>query len=165
VSHSVGTRIPAFPLRLVAGLVLAAATTIGVLAGTGPAQAATPAKTAPVAVPAVAPAQQDLGGQTLREYCQSFGWADAFQDGSSPTGWWCSVGGSAAPRVILDLNAECQWQFADIVRVNFIAFSVGGHCKTVATSFTAAGARGERRAEVLDPRAGRPHDSCLTRTC
>ena len=135
--NSVRTRNPGIPLRLLAGLVLGAATTVGLLVGTTPAQAAAPAKAAapaPVARPAVAPGQQDLGGQTLREYCQAVGWPDAFQDGSSPTGWWCSVGGSGTPRVILDLNAECQWQFADILRVGFTAFSVGGHCKTVATS-------------------------------
>jgi hypothetical protein len=137
--NSVRKRISDIPFRLLAGTALAVLATAGLLLGVTPAQAApakalAPAIVAPAARPAIAPGQQDLGGESLLEYCQATGWADAFQDPSSPTGWWCSVGGSGTPRVILDLNASCQWQFADIVRIGFVAFNVSGHCKTVATS-------------------------------
>ena len=134
---SVRKRISDTPLRLLAGPAVAVLATVGLLlAGTTTAQAAAPASAsvAAAARPAVAPGQQDLGGMTLLEYCQATGWPDAFQDGSSPTGWWCSIGGSGTPRVILDLNAACQWQFSDIVRVGFVAYNIGGNCKTVATS-------------------------------
>lgn len=137
---SVRKRIPHIPLRLLAGPVLAILAAVALLLGATTAQAAAQttapasASVAPAARPAVAPGQHDLGGMTLLEYCQSIGWPSAFQDGSSPTGWWCSVGGSATPRVILDLNAACQWQFFDIVHAGFVAFNGGGNCKTVATS-------------------------------
>lgn len=138
--NSVRKRISDIPLRLLAGPMLAVLATVGLLLGGTAAQAAAPAqalasaRVAPAAQPAIAPGQQDMGGMTLLEYCQATGWPDAFQDGSSPTGWWCSIGGSGTPRVILDLNAACQWQFVDILRVGFVAYSVGGRCKTVATS-------------------------------
>jgi hypothetical protein len=136
---SVRKRISDSPLRLLAGPVLAVLATAALLLGATATQAAAqpmapaPASVGPAARPAVA-GQQDLGGMTLLEYCNAIGWPDAFQDGSSPTGWWCSVGGSATPRVILNLNSACQWQFGDIVHAGFTAFNVGGNCKTVATS-------------------------------
>jgi hypothetical protein len=140
IRDSVRKRISDIPRRL-AGPALAVLATVGLLftgatTAQATAQAAAPAaaEVAPAARPAVAPGQQDLGGMTLLEYCKAFGWPDAFQDGSSPTGWWCSVGGGSTPRVILDLNAACQWQFADIVRVGFVTYSISGRCKTVATS-------------------------------
>jgi hypothetical protein len=136
---SVRKRISETRLRLLAGPALAVLATAGLLLGATDAQAAVMAK-APASATVVSAArpavagQQDLGGMTLLEYCQSIGWPDAFKDQSSPTGWWCSVGGSSTPRVILNLNAACQWQFGDIVHVGFVAYNVGGNCKTVATS-------------------------------
>jgi hypothetical protein len=137
--NSVAKRLSAGPLRLLAVPALATLATAGLLLAMGPAQAA-PAKApaaagvAPAVRPAVAPGERDLGGESLLEYCQATGWPGIFQDGSSPSGWWCTVGGNSLPRVILDLDASCQWQFRDILQVGFVAFNAGGHCKTVATS-------------------------------
>jgi hypothetical protein len=136
---SVPKRISDIPLRLLAGPMLAILATVGLLLGATTAQAAAPAKAlasarvAPAAQPAVAPGQQDMGGETLREYCQALGWPDAWKPSGGDL-WWCTPGGDSVPRVVLDQNAACQWQFADIVRIGFVAYNIGGNCKTVATS-------------------------------
>jgi hypothetical protein len=77
--------------------------------------------------PAVA-AVQDLGGQTLTEYCQAAGFTKATQHSDGT--WTCDTFGASTA---LDLSAECQWQFSDLVVQNFPVYSVGGHCKTLAS--------------------------------
>jgi hypothetical protein len=96
------------------------------------ADAQTSAQPAPRAVtPAAAPAESDLGGGMLREYCQSLGYADSVQDSSSATGWYC-VGN--APTIVLSLDLSCRWQFSDMVAAGFTIYNVNGHCKTISTT-------------------------------
>lgn len=78
--------------------------------------------------PALA-AEQDLGGQTLNECCQSGGFTKATQHSNGS--WTCDTFGASAA---LDLTAACQWQFSDLVDLNFAVYSRGGHCKTLASS-------------------------------
>lgn len=78
--------------------------------------------------PAVATVQ-DLGGQTLTEYCQSGGYTKATQHSNGS--WTCDAPGISTP---LDLSAECQWQFSDMVAMGYTLFSTSGHCRTLATS-------------------------------
>lgn len=112
-----------FRSLVVAGGMLAlsvALPTVGASAQTGPAAAA----------PAVL-AEQDLGGETLKEYCQSIGYSAAQQSSASPTGWWCA---GNLPTIALSLDLACRWQYADMVAVGFGIYNVNGNCKTVATS-------------------------------
>jgi hypothetical protein len=92
------------------------------LTGTAAAQPG-PATAAPAAA-----TEQDLGGQTLTEYCQAQGYVQATQHSNF---WTCDAPGVSAP---LSLTAECQWQFADMVAAGFTIYSVNGHCKTLASS-------------------------------
>jgi hypothetical protein len=83
-------------------------------------------------LPAVANAaavEQDLGGQTLTEYCQAGGFSNATQHSNGS--WTCDTFGASAA---LDLTDACRWQFSDLVAMNFAVYSRNGHCKTLATS-------------------------------
>jgi hypothetical protein len=84
---------------------------------------------APGSVRPAAATEQDLGGQTLNEYCQSGGFSKATQHSNGT--WTCDTFGASAS---LDLTAACQWQFGDMVAMNYVLYSRGGHCKTLATS-------------------------------
>jgi hypothetical protein len=84
---------------------------------------------APGSVRPAAAVEQDLGGQTLTEYCQAAGFTKATQHSNGT--WTCDTFGAS---VTLDLTAACQWQFSDLVVLNFPIYSRGGHCKTLASS-------------------------------
>ncbi|HTI24810.1 MAG TPA: hypothetical protein VL652_27690 [Kutzneria sp.] len=84
---------------------------------------------APDSVRPAAATEQDLGGQTLNEYCQAGGFTKATQHSSGA--WTCDTFGASAA---LDLTAACQWQFSDLVVAGFAAYSRNGHCKTLASS-------------------------------
>lgn len=83
----------------------------------------------PGSVSPAAATEQDLGGQTLTEYCQSGGFSKATQHSNGS--WTCDTFGASAA---LDLTAACQWQFSDMVYQNYAIYSRGGHCKTLASS-------------------------------
>jgi hypothetical protein len=87
------------------------------------------AASAPGSVRPAAATEQDLGGQTLNEYCQSGGFSQATQHSNGS--WTCDTFGASAA---LDLTAACQWQFSDLVADGFAAYSRNGHCKTLASS-------------------------------
>jgi hypothetical protein len=78
--------------------------------------------------PAFSGTEQDLGGQTLTEYCQAAGFTQATQHSDGT--WTCDTFGA---RAALDLTAACQWQFSDLVAQNYPIYSLGGHCKTLAS--------------------------------
>jgi hypothetical protein len=84
---------------------------------------------APDSVRPAAATEQDLGGQTLNEYCQAAGFTKATQHSNGS--WTCDTFGASAA---LDLTAACQWQFSDLVAMNFPIYSRNGHCKTLASS-------------------------------
>jgi hypothetical protein len=87
------------------------------------------ASAAPASVRPAAGTEQDLGGQTLNEYCQAGGFTKATQHSNGS--WTCDTFGASGA---LDLTAACQWQFSDLVGMGFPLYSRNGHCKTLATS-------------------------------
>jgi hypothetical protein len=91
--------------------------------------AAANAAPAPGSVHPAAAVEQDLGGQTLNEYCQSGGYTKATSHSNGT--WTCDATGISTA---LDLSAACQWQFSDMVAQNYAIYSRNGHCKTLATS-------------------------------
>jgi hypothetical protein len=118
-----GTTLRRATLRIVLtvlGGVLALASLMPAVANAAP---------APGSVRPAAAVEQDLGGQTLNEYCQSGGFTKATQHSNGT--WTCDTFGASAA---LDLSAACQWQFSDLVVLNFAAYSRNGHCKTLASS-------------------------------
>jgi hypothetical protein len=87
------------------------------------------ASAAPASVRPAAGTEQDLGGQTLNEYCQAGGFTKATQHSNGS--WTCDTFGASGA---LDLTAACQWQFSDLVGMGFPLYSRNGHCKTLASS-------------------------------
>jgi hypothetical protein len=111
-------------MALTAGLALVLFSATGVFAQSSPPAARSGGESSrvPHAVPFGA---SDLGGMTLREYCQALGYTGATQDSGSPTGWDCFTGSTTVP---LSTVQACRWQFRDLVAAGFAVSANGGDC-------------------------------------